>query len=297
MRIIVFGADGFIGREVVRALKETHDVFRATRQEPHHQNDLKVDLMSGASIASAIKKVSPDALVNCAGIVDTAQDVSRNVTFTTNILQEALSSGLQFKSIVILGSAGEYGVLNFEDLPVNEEASTSTATGYGACKAEETRVALKFRAQHNLPIVVARIFNPLGSDMHPKFLTSRIINQLAEIESGSRTELSISRLDAQRDYISVKDVAHAIRILIEHTPSHGVYNIGSGVSTSNGELIDLILKHSKLLKRPAVVETATVKEPVVASQADISRIRKEFGWYPQYSLEDSIKEIMYDENK
>ena len=107
-----------------------------------------------------------------------------------------------------------------------------------------------------------------------------------------RSQLEISRLDSRRDYLDVRDIASAIKVLVENTTSHHVYNIGSGKSTSNGELLDIILKQSGVVVRPPVFEQNTTPEELMAIQADITRINEEFGWSPQYSLEDTIKDII-----
>jgi len=101
-------------------------------------------------------------------------------------------------------------------------------------------------------------------------------------------------LDSRRDYIDARDFALAIQALVENQPKQDVYNIGSGKSTSNQELIDLLLKYSQLAKRPEIIEAMDRPEPKVAAKADINRIHSELGWSPSIPLEETIKDIVND---
>ena len=193
-----------------------------------------------------------------------------------------------------MGSAAEYGIVERKNIPVDEETPLNANSAYGLSKLKETTLALEYRSRHKLPITIARIFNPIGVSMHPRFLIPQIIGQIQEIEEGKRKSLEVSRLDTKRDYVSVKDVALAIKSLIGHQPLAAIYNIGSGRSTSNKKLMELIINNSKLKSRPKIVELSAEEPPLVATRADITRIQQEFGWHPIYSIEDTVKEIMYD---
>ena len=289
MKILILGADGFVGSHVVKALLG-HEVYRATCDVPADAHECQLDLTDKTSIVGALQNVQPEVIINCAGIVRADNDFSLNYQFTKNLLEAVVEAGLQPKRIIISGSAAEYGVV--DSLPVPETAPTRAEAGYGLTKAQEVAFALQFAKEHQLPLVVARIFNPLGTGMQDRFLVPALLRQLEEYKAGSRRQLEVGRKDAQRDYLHIDDLAEAIRLLVEGEPKETVYNIGSGQSTSNGELVELVLKNSKLDQQPEVVETSDTPEPRTASQADITRLKIEFGWACQRSIEQAIKEIV-----
>ncbi len=291
MKVLVLGADGFIGQNVARVLEVSHQVYRATRN-PQTDNNTYIDLLKPETISAALELVKPDAIIQCAGIVDNSDAADQNVTFTNNLLEQIIASG-QRPNIIISGSAGEFGNVAPEDIPVKETAPLNASSMYALAKKKEIELALKIRNSHSLAITIARIFNPIGIGMGEKFLISRILLQLSEIQSGKRASIEVNRLDAKRDYVDVRDIGTAIKYLIENDPQHDVYNIGSGISTTNGDLVDLIIKNSNLEFSPNIVETSEQPEQLVAIQADISRIQHEFGWSPSVTLEDTVKEIIH----
>lgn len=294
MKILVLGANGFLGSAVTRALSANHKVIKATRRTSVADGEVYIDLQDKSTILNVLKSLEPDVIVNCAGVVYSGADVELNQVFTKNLLESVVEDGLKAQRIIISGSAAEYGVV--DKLPVSEDAPKQANAGYGLSKAKEVSFALKFAKEHDLPVVVARIFNPIGLRMHAKFLISGLIRQIKELQAGDRQSLEVSRLDSRRDYIHVDDLAKAIQILVEKDPKHDVYNVGSGISTTNQELLDMVLNNSKLKTMPVIVETAHEPEPQVASQADITRIKQEFGWKPTHSLPETVKEIVDAEN-
>jgi len=294
MKVLIFGATGFIGKAVNESLSEHHEVHQTTRLETTNDRQYAVDLLSRDAIKKVINFVQPEVIINAAGVVDPGADVFQNVTFTDNILNSVVEAGLKPRRIVTFGSAGEYGQVPLAELPVDEATELRANAGYGYAKKQEEEKALSYRSQYELPVVVARIFNPIGIGMADKFLVSRLKKQIEQYRNGDRNSLEISRKDSERDYIAVSDIATAIRALIEGNPVHSVYNIGSGASMSNGDLLQLMIKSSKIESIPKVVETLAEPEPTVASRADITRIQQELGWAPKQSIADIVEEIMND---
>jgi nucleoside-diphosphate-sugar epimerase len=298
MRCLVVGAEGFVGRNICKELEKNDniEVIKGSRKATgDDENVARIDLLDQESIGDAIRRYHPETIINCAGIVDASMDVEQNIQFTNNILEQAIQVG-GVKRVIISGSAGSYGYVSSEHIPVAETTPLNANQGYGHAKVREEQLALDYQKKHNIGVVVMRIFNPIGKDMADKFLLTRLLQQVDEYKSGNRDAIELARLDAKRDYIAVEDVASAFRAVVEGEPKESVYNIGSGVSTSNGELLELILKNSKLKERPPIRETSDVAEPLVAIQADTSRLSNEFGWHPVRKIDETVKEIIDDKS-
>lgn len=292
MRVLVFGADGFIGSNVCAELDKNHEVFRAIGNSGKTgQNIEKVDLTDTSSIYKVISEFKPQAIINCAGIVGSGSNVDLNITFTKNIIEQAsLAGGVE--KVVISGSAGEYGRVNPNDNPVNENLTLKADAGYGLSKVLEERTAIELRDKTNIDVIVLRIFNPIGLNMANRFLLTNLMAQIEEVKAGTKQVIELSRLDAKRDYVAVYDIATAFKSVIENKLNYFIYNVGSGISTTNGELLQLLIKNSKVdTSLFSVKETSEIPEPIVANMADISRITKDTGWKLTVKIEDLIKEI------
>lgn len=298
MNILVIGADGFIGRHVYDGLKDAHDVVAGI--SPSNTSDTysastRVNLMDKSAVSALLTRVHPEVVIDCAGIVDPNAKPEDNTTLTKNVF-EALSGCTDLpRRIVLMGSAASYGFLRSADeIPVSEVTPLRAESGYALSKRLEEEYVTEYAKTSNFEIVVARLFNPIGKGMKSRFLIPSIIHQLENAEPNKQVVLEISRLDSERDYIDVRDVALAIKSLAEAaTLRHLVYNVGSGRATSNEELIttvvDTVGYRRELI---AVNQTAPAPEKLVASCADIRRITEDTGWAPRITLKEAIKEIV-----
>ena len=261
-------------------------------RDDNSDHTLTADLTNLKDVTRVVRIVSPDVVLSCAGVVANDETAQLNTVFTENILEAVHVTGARAR-VIICGSAGVYGRVNEEDLPVSEETELGADSGYGLSKLQEEERARELAATYSIPLVVARIFNPVGAGMHPRLLLPQLIGQIQDILSDNRQAVEIGRLDACRDYVSVKDVATALALLASSRPKYDTYNIGSGQRTSNQQLVQLVVEALAPGQDITVNELSEAAEPLVACQADIRRMKDEFGWGPSQTLEDTIKEIVY----
>lgn len=288
MKILIEGSTGFIGHNVKERLEQDYEVVAVNRRESA-DGGYVVDLSDSNAIQEVIERERPEAIVSCLGVVNTNEDLTQNEKLTRALLDAVLASTVKVSRIVISGSAGEYGLV--DTLPVSEDAPLRATSDYGMSKIEEEQTARRYADTYGLPIVVARIFNPVGVGMKERFLIPSLLRQVRDYKAGTTHKISISRRDAERDYIDVKDLADGFEKLTAGDPHHFAYNLGSGKATSNTELLRLILKFENL-ENPEIIETSDVPEQMIASCADIARMREDFSWEPKRSLEETIGEIV-----
>lgn len=287
MKYLVIGASGFIGRNIVLKLKETG--INPIVADRNGTNE-KVDLLDRNSLIALLDKYTPDIIINAAGIVENSDKAMLNVEFTKNLLEAVLSMDKKPRRIIIIGSAAEYGEVDDSNTVISEEALLRPSSIYGTGKKMETELAMTYRKKYKLDIIVARVFNPIGPGMKDRFLITSILKQLKDHPDF----IEINRLDSARDYIDVGDVANAIIKLTDTNVSsrNTIYNIGSGKSTSNKQLINTLLKEIRLPKRPQIIELMDKPEKKFAAKADISKIKIEFKWEPKISLKEATMEII-----
>lgn len=294
MRTLVVGAGGFIGQTFCRRLGPEHEVIAGARAPGRSRNRAQyIDLMDPSSIADALAHVRPDVIINCAGTI-TAAGPATNTAMTGNLLKEILASGLDLYSVVTCGSASVYGPVDPWALPVPESLPLNPASEYGRDKVREESLGRLYRYSFGIPVITARIFNPVGAGMPRQQLVPALCRQVRQWESGRRQNIEVSRFDATRDYLSARDVARGLAFLAYGHPRQFAYNLGSGKEMSNGELIQRVLTLAGLDKPPMVRQTSSIREAPLASQADTTAMNSEFGWTPRIPLDDSILEVLHE---
>lgn len=252
------------------------------------QGCLQLDLMDKKNTEQTVSKINPDVIISCAGVLS-HEGADENVYMTENLIRAAASC-TNPPRIILSGSAGVYGEVG--DVPVSEDTELSPISPYAMSKAQEEKTALTIGRELGVQVIIARIFNPIGLGMNKGQLVPRILRQLVEIKLGTRQVLEIRRLDAARDYINIRDVAEAFKAIVSHESLHAIYNIGSGISTSNNELIRLMISNGQISEDLPIKETQQEPEPRLASCANITRMTSDFGWKPTYTLKQTVKEIM-----
>jgi GDP-4-dehydro-6-deoxy-D-mannose reductase len=287
---MIFGSDGFIGSEVARTFDKEHEVYRATRSLG--EGPTIVDLLKPESILVALTSIKPEVIVNCAGVIENSAKANLNIKMSMNLLEQIVISGIDTFRTVLLGSAGEYGVVS--KLPVQEDDPISPKSIYAEAKAQEIKQALNFAENNNIPVVIARVFNPIGKGMNNRLLLPQLVTQSREISQGKRGAIVVSRKDAKRDYIPVADLAEAIKSIATLPANYAIYNVGTGISTSTEDLIKHIYRISGIKNEISIIETSDEPEQLMAIQANIDRLKEDFNWAPKQTVEDVIKEIIND---
>lgn len=289
MKIFVAGGNGFIGKNVVRELSRDHEVIKGTRSVTD-DTSVAVDLLDKSQIAATLREMNPDIIINCAGVVSSEGDFNHNVEITKNLLEGAAEAHIGLKRYVLCGSAGEYGPVSPDELPVSEDQPLRAANPYAVSKVREEVVARDLADEYGIELIVARIFNPLGTAMPEKFLLTNLLGQINDIKEGKKQEVTVSRLDATRDYIDIHDLSVAIAGLATHSKlNHDTYNIGSGVASTTGEVVRYLLEYSGAPENTPIAETSDSPEGSLASQADITRLKQDIDWEPTSPLRKIIE--------
>lgn len=213
-------------------------------------------------------------------------DFETNAKGTLYVLEKARKDD---SKVIFASSAAVYG--NPTVFPTPESYGFHPFSCYGLSKVVGEQYCQMYREQYGLDIVITRFANVYGLRCHG------VIHDFLEKLVKNPDRLEILGTGKQcRDFVHISDVVAALILLGQKEGVNGeVYNLGLGKTTSILELADLILKILNLHKRTKVTTTGVSWQgDVTKIWFDISKAKKELGWVPKVSLEESIKEVIAD---
>ncbi len=301
-KILVTGADGFVGNHLVKELADHgYNVMavsggHSTQMSSCIRESITADLTDREAVRQ-IDFSNISGVIHLAGLAavgasfdNPMQYVTTNMGIEINLFEAAQSQGAKPRFIIV--SSG-----NLYDpeapLPLTEASSVSPNSPYAVSKLGQEQLA-RYYGNRGFDYIIARPFNHIGPGQNLGFLLPDLTKQAVEVELGKVSEISVGNLDAQRDYTDVRDIARAYRLLLERGKPGEVYNICSGKPRSGNDILSSILKHVEhnisIKQDPARMRPSDA--PVI--YGDNFKISQDTGWRPEISTQDTIVDVVAD---
>jgi nucleoside-diphosphate-sugar epimerase len=300
-RVLVTGAAGFIGANLVRQLlahgADVVGLVRAggssTRVE---QVDERVELVaadmrSGRDVEAAVARARPELAVNLAMTAghplspdERLAQLEVSVLGTARLVESLALTGCT--RLVHVGSSLEYGS-KLE--PMREEDVLAPTVPRGAAKAAATHVCLVWARTLKVSALVLRPFSVYGPwEPESRFVPSVL---RAAIEG---SVLPLTEPGIVHDFVYVDDVAEAILLGLTapRETSGCVVNIGSGVQTTNEELVEIV---GRVVGRKIKIQPgAYAVKPHDSTwwSADVERARLVLGWTASTTVEQGLRRML-----
>ncbi|OGA46071.1 MAG: NAD-dependent dehydratase [Betaproteobacteria bacterium RIFCSPLOWO2_12_FULL_63_13] len=304
-KILVTGADGFIGSHLTEHLVEQgHEVrafvlynsFNSWGWLDHSPKRIKDSLQIFAGDIRdpyGVKKAMAgcDMVMHLAALIaipysyhspDTYVDT--NVKGTLNVVQAARELGVA--KVVHTSTSEVYGTARF--VPITEEHPLQGQSPYSATKIGADQIALSFYNAFDTPVSVIRPFNTYGPRQSARAIIPTVITQIA---NGAR-KIKLGSLHPTRDFTFVKDSVRGFVAVAESERSVGeVINIGSNFEISIGDTARLV---AEVMGVEIEIETEEArlrpeKSEVDRLWADNSKAKLLAGWEPAYGGREGFK--------
>lgn len=313
-KVLVTGADGFIGSHLVESLLKEGCRLKAfvyynsfnswgwlDTLQKEILKDIEVftgDVRDPNGVREAVKDV--DMVFHLAALIGIPFSyhspdsyIDTNIKGTLNILQACRVYNV--KKVIVTSTSEVYGTAQY--VPIDEKHPFQGQSPYSASKIGADKIAESFYRSFGTPVIIARPFNTYGPRQSARAVIPTILTQLMS----GRKEIQMGSLSPTRDLNFVSDVCSGFIALAKCDEAIGKeINIGSGTEISIGnlakQLIEIVGVDAKIIsdekrKRPE-------KSEVERLLCDNTLIKRLTGWQPVVSLKEGLlKTIEWLKNK
>lgn len=305
MKILVTGADGFIGSHLTEALVRTgHEVkafvlynsFNSFGWLDHCSQEVRGgfevfagDIRDSYGVKQAMKGC--DAVLHLAALIAIPYSyhspdtyVETNIKGTLNVLQAARE--LEVKKVVHTSTSEVYGTARF--VPITEDHPLQGQSPYSATKIAADQLAYSFYTSFGLPVVTVRPFNTYGPRQSARAVIPTIITQIA---AGNR-QIRLGAVSPTRDFNYVQDTVNGFIAALNSEKGIGeVINLGSNYEISIGETVALIAETMGVQ-----IEIMVEEERLRPKNSEVERLwasnikaQQLFNWYPDFGSRQGFK--------
>ena len=304
-KILITGADGFIGSHLTEALVKQGFQVKAfvlynsfnslgwlDSCSPEVLESVEVfsgDIRDPYGVKAAM--LGCDAVLHLAALIGIPYSyhspdtyVDTNIRGTLNILQAAKE--LQIDRVIHTSTSEVYGSAKF--VPMSEDHPLLGQSPYSATKIAADQLAYSFYASFDLPVVIVRPFNTYGPRQSARAVIPAIITQIAD---GSK-EIILGSITPTRDFNFVSDTVKGFIAALSSRSGIGeVVNLGSNYEISIGDTVSLI---SEIMNVDVKIITNQDRLRPALSEvqrlwADNSKAFELFGWKPEYGGADGFR--------
>ena len=309
-RVLVTGALGFVGPYLVEALRRSYEnnieIIATAKKAGQHAMlgpVRAIDVTDRTAVEDAIVGSNPTHVMHLAGIaaptaVNADPDEAWRVHLqgTLNLARVILKRAPDCW-LINVGSALVYGESAKAGRALDENALLAPLDEYSASKAAAD-LALSPLIRSGLKCIRLRPFNHTGPGQSEAFVVPAFAAQIARIEARLTPPIiRVGNLDAQRDFLDVRDVANAYVLVMknsERLESGTVLNIASGIPRRISDILASLIARSR-------VEISVEQDPMRQHPGDLpvllgdaSRARRLLHWKPEYSFEDTLTALLND---
>jgi nucleoside-diphosphate-sugar epimerase len=285
MKILVTGANGFVGEHLVKRLLASghelvcHDIAQGDLTLPGALETYTTDGIQHV-FHLAGKTFVPDSWIN-------PEEFYRvNFNGTLSVLEFCRKTGAKLTHI----SSYLYGTPDY--LPIDEGHPLKAYNPYAHSKLIAENTCTYYAANFGLHCCIFRPFNIYGPGQPGHFLISEIINKA---NNPAFDAIEVMDLRPKRDYIFIDDLIDALLLSIEGPA--GIFNLASGTSFSAAEIVGMIQRISQSNKVVRDSQNRRQNE-VMDLYADISHAANTLGWSPKVSMAEGLtKAVRHYKNR
>ena len=312
MRVLVTGADGFVGRHVVEQLVAAgHEVSAGCRPggEPVESwlppagrdrvTVLPLEISEADSVRAALSR-PVDAIIHLAAVAsgsEARQDPGRawvvNAAGTARLVDSAVtmrSRGGVDPLVLVVSSAEVYG--DGAPAPRLETDPLCPQSPYAASKVGAEVAALEAWRRASLRVIIARAFPHTGVGQSLLYVVPAFLKRLRAARAAGVSRVPTGNLEPVRDLLDVRDVVRAYLALLEQGTPGEAYNVARGEGVSLRELFQRLAGLVGTTAEPVPDPTLMRSGDIQYLVGNADKLRRATGWSPRITLEQTLQEMV-----
>lgn len=311
MRVLLTGADGFVGGWLARRLLEGgHTVVGTHRRgtgpspvlapvEAARVEWRELELGSPESVETA-SRGRWDAVVHLAALAS-GSEARENPGLAWEVnaagtarLAEVLglrTATRQGDPNFLLVSTGEvYGI--GRGMPRKESDSALPCSPYAGSKLGAEVAVLEVSRRTGLRVIVARPFPHTGPGQDIRFVVPALASRIQAAKRIGAPVIKSGNLDTVRDFLDVRDVAEAYLALLEHGSAGETYNIASGEAFALTDILRRLERLTQWRVTPELEPRLARRSDILHLVGDATKLRSETGWRPRISIDQTLQDLL-----
>ncbi len=309
-KVLITGIAGFGGHYLAEHLREQGctvlgldhpDALPAGRTVGTAAEVLSCDLTSlgaddlkdflGRSTLAGVYHLAAIASVRLSwGSVQTTVGVNAGGTLN---LMEALLRHRRLPPLLLVGSADQYGAVAASRQPLGESTPCRPRSPYALSKLWQEQLGHYYFGLHGWPVYMTRTFNHTGPRQRPNFVCADFARQVALIEAGRQAPvISVGNLRAVRDFLDVRDVVAAYRLILEKGRPAVPYNVASGRKVRIADILKTLLGMSRVAIEVRADPERMRPADIAQQWGDPRRLRRATGWRPVRDLGETLADLL-----
>jgi GDP-4-dehydro-6-deoxy-D-mannose reductase len=255
------------------------------------------DLRDYEEIRRTVEECVPDYVYHLGAqtwpkesITDPRRALDVNITGALNLLEALRHTGSSAK-ILLAGTSEEYGYeTHGQYTNLTEDTLCCPTTPYGVSKLAQTQLGLSYARQYGLNVVCTRAFNHTGAGQPPIYAVPSFAKRVAQAEK-TGGKVTHGNLSAVRNYTHVRDVVRAYTSVIDAEP--GIYNVCSENNVTIQTVLDMLIGFTdNKVEAEFDPKLAWGSTSNVFPRPSYEKIHEATGWYPSYSLEETLLDVL-----
>ncbi len=299
--ILITGVTSCSGRHAVRNLQQRtgiqiHGTARSITNIEGLANCHLCDFRNPDEIHRVIQHVQPDQVLHLASSSDPTNAnalLQTNITGTLNLL-EACQQSNRNMDVLLVGSAASFGEMRDNESELDGDRICKPVSLYGVSRETQLELGRISDGQNGLRVLLCRTFNLIGPGISNRYVPAALAARIAGSVAEGLDSLELRDVDAVRDFIDVRDAVAAYMAILERGRTGYPYSIGRGEPVTIRQLARLLVEEQGIemtFTAPATTSNVS-RSGIRRSVADPSDLRRDTGWSPQFTLIESVGDMI-----